>query len=77
VLGRLSFDPSISKATQFETKTNLGCELSLDGEPDFDKKIDSKEYAAGVSMFHSDSAWKRSSKTSMNLTSAECTVENS
>ena len=24
----------------------LGCELSLDGEPDFDKKIDSKEYAA-------------------------------
>jgi len=25
----------------------LGCELSLDGEPDFDKKLtDSKEYAA-------------------------------
>ena len=24
----------------------LGCELSLDGEPNFDKKIDSKEYAA-------------------------------
>jgi hypothetical protein len=25
----------------------LGCELSLDGEPDFDKKIDDfKEYAA-------------------------------
>ena len=27
--------------------------------------------------FHPDSAWKRSSKTCMKLTSAECTVENS
>jgi len=27
--------------------------------------------------FHPDSAWKRSSKTYMKLTSAECTVENS
>jgi L-lactate permease len=27
--------------------------------------------------FHPDSAWKRSSKTSMKLNSAECTVENS
>jgi len=27
--------------------------------------------------FHPDSAWKRSSKTCMQLTSAECTVENS
>ena len=26
---------------------------------------------------HPDSAWKRSSKTCMKLTSAECTVENS
>jgi len=26
---------------------------------------------------HPDSAWKRSSKTYMKLTSAECTVENS
>ena len=24
----------------------FGCELSLEGEPDFDKKKDSKEYAA-------------------------------
>jgi hypothetical protein len=27
--------------------------------------------------FHLDSAWERSSKTCMKLTSAECTVENS
>jgi len=27
--------------------------------------------------FHPDSAWKRSSKICMKLTSAECTVENS
>jgi len=27
--------------------------------------------------FHPDSAWKRSSKTCMKLTTAECTVENS
>jgi len=27
--------------------------------------------------FHRDSAWKRSSKTCMKLTNAECTVENS
>ena len=27
--------------------------------------------------FHPDSVWKRSSKTGMNLTSVECTVENS
>jgi hypothetical protein len=27
--------------------------------------------------FHPDSAWKRSSETFMELTSAECTVENS
>jgi len=27
-------------------KFYLGCELSLDGEPDFDQKIDSKEYEA-------------------------------
>jgi len=27
--------------------------------------------------FHPDSAWKRSSKTGMKLTSAECTAENS
>ena len=27
--------------------------------------------------FHSDSAWKRSPKTCMKLTNAECTVENS
>jgi hypothetical protein len=27
--------------------------------------------------FHPDSAWKRSSKTRMKLTNAECTVENS
>jgi len=30
-----------------------------------------------VRMFHPDSAWKRSSKTCMKLTSAECTAENS
>jgi len=30
----------------------------------------------GTGKFH-DSAWKRSSKTCMKLTSAECTVENS
>jgi hypothetical protein len=30
-----------------------------------------------VRMEHPDSAWKRSSKTCMKLTSAECTVENS
>jgi len=28
-------------------------------------------------MFHPDSTWKRSSKTCMKLTNAECTVENS
>jgi len=27
--------------------------------------------------FHPDSAWKRSSKTCMKLTSAKCTVQNS
>ena len=31
----------------------------------------------GNVQFHPDSAWKRSSKTCMKLTSAECTVENS
>ena len=30
-----------------------------------------------IRQFHPDSAWKRSSKTCMKLTSAECTVENS
>ena len=39
---RFSFDPSIPKATQFASQTNLGCELSLDGEPDFDKKKTNK-----------------------------------
>jgi len=34
----LPFDPLISKATQFASQTHFGCELSLDGEPDFDKK---------------------------------------
>jgi len=29
-----------------------------------------------ISGFHPDSAWKRSLKTCMKLTSAECTVEN-
>jgi len=28
-------------------------------------------------LFHPDFAWKRSTKTCMKLTSAECTVENS
>ena len=31
----------------------------------------------GETAFHPDSAWKRSPKTCMKLTSAECTVENS
>jgi NADH-ubiquinone oxidoreductase chain 5 len=30
-----------------------------------------------ITQFHPDSAWKRSSKTCMKLTNAECTVENS
>jgi hypothetical protein len=31
---------------------------------------------SGWNEFHPDSPWKRSSKTCMKLTSAECTVEN-
>ena len=33
--------------------------------------------ATELVQLHSDSAWKLSSETGMNLTSAECTVENS
>ena len=43
---KIEIDGSIlEKVKQFNY---LGCELSLDGEPDFDKKksTDSKEYAA-------------------------------
>jgi len=36
----------------------------------------SKQSQDGTS-FHADSAWKRSLKTCMKLTIAECTVENS
>jgi len=35
------------------------------------------KFHAGFWCFHPDSAWKRSSKTRMKLSSAECTVENS
>ena len=34
-----------ASATPNLTYIHLGCELSLDGEPDFDKKVDSKECA--------------------------------
>jgi len=46
VRSKIEIDGSIlEQAKQFNY---LGCEMSLDGEPDFDKKIknkDSKEYA--------------------------------
>ena len=41
---KIEIDGSIlEKVQQFNY---LGCELSLDGEPEFDKKIHPKEYAA-------------------------------
>ena len=46
VSSKIEIDGSILE--QMRQFNYLGCELSLDGEPDFDKKklTDSKEYAA-------------------------------
>jgi hypothetical protein len=44
VLSKIEIDGSILE--QVQQFNYLGCELSLDGEPEFDKEIDSKEYAA-------------------------------
>ena len=41
---KIEIDGSILE--QVRRFSYLGCELILDSEPDFDKKIDSKEYAA-------------------------------
>jgi hypothetical protein len=44
VLSKIEIDGSILE--QVRQFNYLGCELSLDGEPDFDKTKDFKEYAA-------------------------------
>jgi hypothetical protein len=43
----------------------------------FNNQPDALCPSSGVLQFHLDSAWKRSSKTCMKITSAECTVKNS
>ena len=44
VHSKIEIDRSILE--QVKQFSYLGCKLNLDGEPDFDKKIDSKEYTA-------------------------------
>jgi len=44
VRSKIEIDGSILE--QVKQFNYLGCELSLDGAPDFEKKTDSKEYAA-------------------------------